>query len=84
MTPEELHVLVYPEGGVAPEVAMDPTGQTIYAVSASGLTILKMPEPLDQITPMQWPPDVRSGIQKAWLHGSITQHMTALRNKLRK
>jgi len=84
MTPEELGVLVYPEGGVAPMVAMDPTGQTIYAVSASGLTVLQLPEPLDQITPVQWPSDVRSGNQKAWLHGSITSHMTAMRNKLRK
>ena len=84
MTPEELHVLVYPEGVVAPMIAMDPTGQTIYAVSASGLTVLKLPEPLDQIPAMPWPSTVRFGSQKASLHGSITSRMTAMRSKLRK
>lgn len=55
MNPEELQVLVYPEGPVAPAVALDPTGQFIYAISASGITVLTLPEPADQISPMQWP-----------------------------
>ena len=83
MTPEELHVLVYLEGAVSPMIASDPTGQTIYAVSASGLTVLKLPEPLDQMPAMVWP-NVRSSSQKAGLHGSITSHMTAMRKKLRR
>jgi len=84
MTPEELHTSVNPAGGVAPMMAMDPTGQIIYAVSASGLTILKLPEPLDQIPSVQWSSDVRFGNQMTELHGSITQHITAMRSKLRK
>jgi hypothetical protein len=84
MTPEELHVIVYPEGAVSPMVALDPTGQIIYAVSASGLTVLKLPEPLDQVPTMQWPSVVHSSNDKSALHGSITQRMAALRNKLRK
>lgn len=84
MTPEELHALVYPEGAVAPMIAMDATGQTIYAVSASGLTVLTLPEPLDQIPAMRWPSKVRSGNQEDWLHGSITSRMIAVHNKLRK
>jgi DNA-binding beta-propeller fold protein YncE len=84
MTPEELHVIVYPEGSVSPMVALDPTGQFIYAVSASGLTVLKLPEPLDQVPAMQWPSAVHSGTDKSAVHGTITQRMAAMRNRLRK
>lgn len=83
MTPEELNVLVFPEGPVAPRLALDPTGQTIYAISASGLTVINLPEPLDQISPMQWPLTVRSSDQQPWLHGSITSRMAAMRSKSR-
>ena len=55
MTPEELHVMAYPEGAVAPMMALDGAGQTIYAVSASGLTVISLPEPLDQMPAMAWP-----------------------------
>jgi hypothetical protein len=81
MTPEELHVLVSPEEALAPALALDPTGQTIYAISASGLTVLKLPKPLDQISSMQWPHTVRSGNERAELHGSITSRMAAMRGK---
>lgn len=84
MTPEELHVLVYPEGAVAPMLALDPTGQTIYAVSASGLTVIRLPEPLDQISQVHWPPAVRPVDTQPWLHGPITSRMAALRKKLLK
>jgi hypothetical protein len=65
-------------------VALDPTGQIIYAVSASGLTVLNLPQPLDQVPAMQWPLVVHSGNDKSALHGSITQRMAAMRDKLRK
>ncbi len=84
MTPEELHVIVYPEGPASPMVALDPTGQIIYAVSTSGLTVLTLPEPLDQVPAMEWPLVVHSGIDKSALHGTISQRMAAMRNKLRK
>jgi hypothetical protein len=55
MTPGEFQVWAYPQVAVSPLVALDSTGQTIYAVSVSGLTVLKLPEPLDQMPAMQWP-----------------------------
>jgi hypothetical protein len=36
-------------------IALNPIGQAIYAISASGLMILVLPTPLDQITPPVWP-----------------------------
>ena len=81
MTPEELHVLVYPEGPVSPVLALDATGQTIYAISASGLTVLKLSMPLDQMPPVTWPLTVRAGTQLARLHGPITSRMAAMRRK---
>jgi WD40 repeat protein len=84
MTPEKLHVLVYPEGPVAPMLALDATGQAIYAISSSGLTVLKLPATLDQMPAMQWPLAVRPGAQQTRLHGSITTRMAAIRSKPRK
>jgi hypothetical protein len=83
MTPERLHVLVYPEGPVAPMLALDQMGQAVYAVSASGLTVLKLPGPLDQMAPVQWPLASRSGSQLTWPHGSIMSHMAAMQSKPR-
>jgi len=51
MTPEKLHNAA---GGVAPMIALDSTGQTIYAVSTSGLTVANIAQPLDQMTPLRW------------------------------
>lgn len=81
MTPEELHVLVYPEGAVAPMLALDPTGQTIYAISTSGVTVIKLSSPLDQMSPMQWPPAFRSATTQPWLHGPMSSRMVAVRAK---
>ncbi len=36
-------------------LAMDPSEQTIYAISASGVTVLLLPSTVDQITPFPWP-----------------------------
>ena len=85
VTPEELHVLVYPEGAVAPVLTLDPTGQTIYAISASGLTVLKLPEPLDQISPAQWAPfSRRISSDRSGLYGSLASRMAAMRSKSEK
>ena len=49
LSPENMPVIAYTApcpGGVA----IDPTGQTIYAVSNSGITVFKLPAPVDQIT----------------------------------
>ena len=55
MTPEELAVLVYPETSAGGQIAFDPTGQYLYAISASGLTVFKLPAPVDQIPNIPWP-----------------------------
>jgi hypothetical protein len=36
-------------------LALDPSEQTIYAISASGVTVLLLPSTVDQITPFPWP-----------------------------
>jgi len=36
-------------------IALDPNQQTIYAISASGLTVATFPSIVDQITPFPWP-----------------------------
>ena len=36
-------------------IALDPNQQTIYAISASGLTVVTLPSVVDQITPFPWP-----------------------------
>lgn len=54
MVPEELHSLVYPEGPVPPQIALDATGQTIFAISTSGLTAMSLPEPIDDMPPHAW------------------------------
>jgi hypothetical protein len=84
MTPEELHVLVYPEGAVAPMLVLDSTGQTIYAVSASGLTVLKLPQPLDQFPSMQWPEARGHDEKQPEFHGSIASRMIAMHSEPRK
>lgn len=41
-------------------IALDPNQQTIYAISASGLTVATLPSAVDQITPFPWPYVVKS------------------------
>jgi hypothetical protein len=81
MTPEELKVIMYPEGAAPPIMALDPTGQMIYAISNSGVTVLKLPQPIDQMTPAQWPQTRVHNSDQAKFHGSITSREAALRRK---
>jgi hypothetical protein len=79
MTPEELNVIAFPEGAVPPIMALDPAGQTIYAISASGLTAFKLPQPIDQIPPAEWP-QVRTGLKRqSKFQGSLLSREAALR-----
>lgn len=82
MTAEELSVLTYPEPPVAPRLVLDTTGQIIYVISASGLMVIKLPQPMDQMTPFPWPPAVVLGGQQPWLHGTITSRMMATRKNI--
>jgi hypothetical protein len=36
-------------------IALDPTAKIIYAISASGLTVMTLPTTVDQILPPIWP-----------------------------
>ena len=63
-------------------LALDAMGQTIYAMSASGLTVIKLPEPLDQLSLAQWPLALRAANAQPWLDGPITSRMAALQKKL--
>ncbi len=81
MTPEELHVISYPEGPVSPMIALDPTGQYIYAVSASGLTVLELPEPLDQMPAAHWTFRAHSVKDTFGTRGTITERMYARHKK---
>ena len=55
MTPEALPGAGYFTQPTPPGcIALDPAGQTIYAVSASGLTVMKLPTPVDQIAAPTW------------------------------
>lgn len=76
MTPEELHVLVYPEGPVAPAIALDGTGQTIYAISASGISVLQLAQPLDQLPAVTWP-ETLNAHPRVVQQGSIASRMAA-------
>jgi hypothetical protein len=77
MTPEELHVLVYPDSALAPMIALNATGDTIFAVSASGLTVIPLPGPIDQIPAQQWPEYRSGGISPAF-RGALATRMKAM------
>jgi hypothetical protein len=84
MTPEKLLTLVYPEArGVPPTLALDSTGQTIYAISTSGLTVIGLPQPLDDMPSMQWPQARRGRTAHSALKGSIAARMATMRSKSR-
>jgi WD40 repeat protein len=84
MTPEELHVWAYPEVAVSPLLALDSAGQTIYAVSSSGLTVLTLPEPLDQMPATQWPSAYSSGGARFGFQRSLASRMRAMHRKPKK
>jgi hypothetical protein len=65
MTPELLQGILGPENTVSPTMALDATGQTIFAISASGLTIMPLPVPLDQVPATTWPFGNHVGAKRA-------------------
>jgi hypothetical protein len=83
MTPEELNVIVYPEGAVPPIMALDPAGQTIYAISASGLTVFKLPQPIDQMPSALWPQARAGNTERSKFHGSLMSRQAALSRALK-
>ena len=79
MTPEELNFLVYPEGPVAPQMALDGTGQTIFAISMSGLTVMKLSEPIDNLPLGPWAMSRRAAGQLHESSGGIAGRIRAMR-----
>jgi len=80
MTPEELNVFSYPELSVAPQIALDPTGQTIYAISTSGLTVLQLPQPVDNLPLSPWALSAReAGYSQGFTN--IAARMRAIRSE---
>jgi len=53
MTPELLPPLGAPTS-YSVNMALDQTAQTIFAISALGLTVMKLPVPADQLAPAAW------------------------------
>jgi WD40 repeat protein len=81
MTPEELNRFAYPENSLAPQIALDAAGQTIFAISASGLTVMKLPEPIDNLPPSPWVAQ-RVAPKRQESSGGIAARMAAMRKKL--
>jgi hypothetical protein len=80
MLPEELQALVYPENSVAPMIALNTSGDTIFALSKSGISVIPLPEPMDQMPSMQWPESRPTTPFHASLslQGTITDRMRAM------
>ena len=59
LTPQPLQVLSFPitSSGI---LAIDSAEQSIFVISASGLTVLKLAQSIDAITPAAWPFSVRA------------------------
>jgi hypothetical protein len=85
MTPEELQVATYATiGPDAPMLALDSAGQTIFVLSASGLTVLPLAQTLDQMSPTQWPVNIVNSNTRPAIYGSISSRMAALHSKTQK
>lgn len=79
MTPEELQFFAFPEGPVAPRIALDSAGQTIFALSQTGLTVMEMPEPLDTLPAQAWPLSVHNGAAQANPSVGLSSRIAAMR-----
>jgi hypothetical protein len=80
MTPEELNVFAPPQVSLAPQIALDATGQTIFAVSVSGLTVMKLPEPIDNLPLGQWGIYRGTAARSQDFPGSVTARIRAMRD----
>jgi hypothetical protein len=85
MTPEELRTApFYPDPGAGPILALDPTGETIFAISASGMTVLKLAQPLDEMPSMPCPEAHGRSSEQAGFQGSIAARTAAMHSKSHK
>jgi hypothetical protein len=83
MTPEELNVFAYPEGPAAPQITLDATGQTIFAISSSGLTVMELPQPIDNLPSSPWAM-ARQGAGQLHDFANVSSRIKMMRKKLLK
>jgi WD40 repeat protein len=76
--PERLSTFNFPEGAVAPQIALDTTGQTIFAISQSGLTVLTLPQPADTLAAQPFPNGEPTAFQKGQLSLSLKERASAM------
>jgi hypothetical protein len=76
ITPEPLQTYAYPENAVAPVLAMNTAGDTLYVASKSGLTILPLPTALDNLPTMAWP-EVLRGVTGAFTRNLLLKSARA-------
>lgn len=81
MTAEPLNPFAYPETSAAAQIAFDPTGQYLYAISASGLTAFEFPVPVDQIASAHWPPAMIPNSIHSIVNGLPATRLAALRRR---
>jgi WD40 repeat protein len=79
MTPEELNVITTLVSPAAPQIALDSVGQTIFAASKSGITVLQLSQPIDNLPAQSWNPAVRTSGKPAGMAGGITTRFDAMR-----
>jgi hypothetical protein len=76
--PERLSAFNFPEGAVAPQIALDTTAQTIFAISQSGLTVLTLPQPADTLAAQPFANGQPISFQKGQLSLSLKQRASAM------
>lgn len=70
--------LQWATGAASPSLAVDPTGNTVYAASAVGVVVISLPDPLDQIPAESWPSSYLPEAS-ASSYGPIATRMAAMR-----
>jgi hypothetical protein len=79
MTPEELTVITSVVSPAVPQIALDSAGQTIFATSKSGLTVMQLSQPVDSLPSQPWASVVRTSGKPAGLSGGISARAAAMR-----
>lgn len=80
MTPERLNAFAYPEGAAPSQLALDSTGQTIFAISVSGLTVMQLSKPIDNLPLAPWAMSAPA-VHRSQNSTNIAARMKAMRNR---
>ncbi|HEV7553696.1 MAG TPA: hypothetical protein VGP65_18585, partial [Candidatus Angelobacter sp.] len=60
-------------------VAVDPSGQTVFVISASGLTLIHLPTPIDQLGGVAWPLSTSHSFSQAKFTGALNRQKHVFR-----